>query len=206
METFKKIYKAIFEEKLVEEMLSFGVFKSLKKGEHHVCKNSYMIGVPLMISGALKILREDHDGHLVLYFIRPGETCSLTLINQTKRVKSDVCSVAQLDTELLILPKEKSEEWMGKYPSWQSFVLNTYQKRVHTLLELVDSFAFYKKEDRILRYIKEKADVMKTAKLKYNHQQVADDLYSSRVVISRILKKLEEQGRVKLGRGIIEIL
>lgn len=206
METFRKIFKPIFELKLLEEMISCGTSKSLKAGEHHVRKNSYMTGVPLVISGALKILREDHDGHLVLYFIRPGETCSLTLTNETNLVKSQICSVAQLDTELLILPKEKLQEWMCEFSSWQTFVLQTYQKRIHILLEVVDSFAFFKKEDRVMKYLKEKGNVLSTNKLKYNHQQIADDLYSSRVVISRLLKNLEQQKRLKLSRGSIEIL
>ena len=162
--------------------------------------------VPIVKSGAVRIARLDDDGaELLLYYLEPGESCAATLSSSLGRKFSAVRVVAELDTELMLLPVERIDEWMLKYPSWRHFILRTFQERFDELLEAVDAVAFHSLEDRVLATLREKIALRGIGFVEATHQQLADELHTSRVVVSRVLKSLERQGLVRLLRNRIEL-
>ena len=167
----------------------------------------YLRGMPLLISGVIKILREDDDGdELLLYYLEKGDTCSMTMACCMGDTKSEIRAIAETDAKLIMVPIQKMEEWTIKYKSWRNFVFNSYHVRLNELLSTLDSIAFQKMDERLIGYLKEKARVTNDDIIHSTHQDIAYDLHSSRVVISRLLKKLEEMGKIKLHRNFIKIL
>ena len=163
--------------------------------------------MPLLVSGAIKILREDEDGdELILYFIEQGDTCAMTLSCCLGNSKSEIRAIAETDTKLIMIPVAKMEEWLGKYKTWQKFVLQSYHNRMSELLEAIDTIAFLKMDERLFKYLKDKAMVNHNELIHVTHQQIARDLHTSRVVISRLLKTLEIDGKIELHRNNIKVL
>jgi CRP/FNR family transcriptional regulator len=122
------------------------------------------------------------------------------------QTKSEIRAIAETDAKLIMVPVQKMEEWTAKYKSWRNFVFESYHSRLNELLHTMDSIAFDKMDERLLNYLKEKARVNNDQTLYNTHQEIAYELHSSRVVISRLLKKLENIGKIKLHRNYIEII
>ena len=200
-------YGNIFEPELINEIVQVGTFKEVPEGYKLIEIGDYLRGMPLLISGVIKILREDEDGdELLLYYLEKGDTCSMTMACCMGDAKSEIRAVAETDAKLIMVPIQKMEEWTAKYKSWRNFVFNSYHVRLNELLSTLDSIAFQKMDERLIGYLKEKARVTKDDVIHSTHQDIAYDLHSSRVVISRLLKKLEEMGKIKLHRNYLEIL
>ncbi|MBB4118635.1 CRP/FNR family transcriptional regulator [Mesonia hippocampi] len=208
METaFLESYQHIFEKELLQEMLEIGTLKEVKKDEQIIDVGSYVKFIPLLINGAIKVLREDNQGdELFLYFLEKGETCSVTMSCCLGHHKSKIRAIAETDTLLITFPVQKMEEWTSKYKTWRDFVFQSYHERVNELLETIDTIAFQQMDDRLISYLKEKVRVSNSASLTTTHQEIAYDLHTSRVVISRLLKKLEKLHKIKLNRNAIEVL
>ncbi len=203
----KNKYSHLFEDELLEEINQVGTFKEIPEGFELIKPGSYIKFMPLIISGAIKVLRGDHDGdELLLYFLEQGDTCAMTLSCCLRHHKSEIKAIAETDTKLVMIPIEKMEEWTSKYKSWRNFVFSSYHKRLVETIETIDSIAFLNMDDRLLKYLKEKTKISHTKIINTTHQQIAYDLHTSRVVISRLLKKLEKKGIVKLNRNNIEVL
>jgi CRP/FNR family transcriptional regulator len=163
--------------------------------------------MPLLISGAIKVLREDNDSdELLLYYLEKGDTCSMTLSCCMGDAISEIRAIAEMDTTLIMVPIHKMDEWTAKYKSWRNFVFDSYHHRLNELLNTLDSIAFDKMDMRLVSYLKEKARINKNHTINNTHQEIAYDLHSSRVVISRLLKKLEQMGKIELHRNHIKIL
>lgn len=200
-------YSYLFEENLLEEIANVSIYKKFKEDDIIIDVNSYMVAIPLIISGAIKILREDKDGdELVLYYIEKGDTCAMTLSCCMGETKSKIKAVAETDVTLLMIPKNKMSEWLSKYKSWQEYILASYHSRLNEFIDAVDSIAFLNMNDRLLKYLKDKAMVIGNDVLNVTHLQIANDLHTSRVVISRLLKALEKQSKIELRRNQIKIL
>ncbi len=165
------------------------------------------ITFPLSLPGAIKISRETKKGdEIVLYFLERGDTCTITFGSGIQSNKSKVRGIAEKDSELIFIPVEKLEEWMIKYASWRSFVIDSYDLRLNEMLEAIDTLAFLKMDERLYKYLVDKVQIMRSTELHTTHQEIAIDLNTSRVVVSRLLKQLENEGRIKLFRNKIEIL
>ncbi|OCK43200.1 Crp/Fnr family transcriptional regulator [Tenacibaculum soleae] len=200
-------YGYLFEENLLQEIANVSIYKKFKEDDIIIDVNSYMVAIPLIISGAIKILREDKDGdELVLYYIEKGDTCAMTLSCCMGETKSKIKAVAETDVTLLMIPKNKMSEWLSKYKSWQEYILASYHSRLNEFIDAVDSIAFLNMNDRLLKYLKDKAMVIGNDVLNVTHLQIANDLHTSRVVISRLLKALEKQSKIELRRNQIKIL
>jgi CRP/FNR family transcriptional regulator len=207
IQDLKEEYGDIFEEELINEIVQVGTFKEVQEGYKFMEIGDYIRGMPLLISGVIKILREDEDGdELLLYYLEKGDTCSMTMACCMGDKKSEIRAIAETDAKLIMVPILKMEEWTGKYKSWRNFVFNSYHVRLNELLSTLDNIAFQKMDERLIGYLKEKARVTKDNIIHSTHQDIAYDLHSSRVVISRLLKKLEEMGKIKLHRNYLEIL
>ncbi len=200
-------YGKTFENELINEIVQVGTFKEVPEGFKLMEIGDFVRGMPLLISGVIKILREDEDGdELLLYYLEKGDTCSMTMACCMGDNKSEIRAIAETDTKLIMVPIQKMEEWTTKYKSWRNFVFNSYHERLNELLNTLDNIAFQKMDERLIGYLKEKARVTKDDFIHSTHQEIAYDLHSSRVVISRLLKKLEEMGKIKLHRNYLKIL
>ncbi len=197
----------LFEQDLIQEIELIGNYKSFKQNTTIIEIGDYIKSMPLLLSGAIKILREDEKGEdLILYYLEKGDTCAMTLSCCMGDTKSKIRAVAETDVELIMLPKQKMTDWLTTYKSWQSFILQSYHNRVDELLEAVDTIAFLKMDERLFKYLKDRAMVTHDDELDTTHKEIAEDLHTSRVVISRLLKKLENEKKIILFRNSIKVL
>lgn len=200
-------YGGIFEPALLDEISAVAKLVPFKEGDVLIDIGKYIKTMPLLISGAIKIMREDFDtGELLLYFIEKGDTCSMTLTCCVGDKKSEIRAIAENNGLVAMIPVGKMEEWMGKYKSWQAYVFESYNNRFNELLNAIDNIAFMHMDERLLNYLSETSKVNSSTIINKTHQEIANELNSSRVVISRLLKALENEGRIKLNRNNIELL
>lgn len=206
-EILKQAYGYIFEEELLEEIEKVATYKEFKANDYLIEIGDYIKSMPLLLEGAIKILREDDDGdELLLYFLERGDTCAMTLTCCMGHSKSKIRAIAETDGTLLMIPIEKMEEWLTKYKTWRNFVFDSYNIRLKEMLEAIDTLAFMNLDERLYKYLTDKAKVLGNTEINNTHQQIAYELHTSRVVISRLLKSLELQGKIKLNRNKIEVL
>ena len=207
LQELKEAYGFIFEDDLIEEIAQVGSLQYVIAGEKIIEIGDYVKMMPLLMEGAIKVMREDKDGdELLLYFLERGDTCAMTLSCCLGQTKSEIRAVAERDTKLIMIPIEKMEEWTSKYKSWRDFVFESYHARLNEMLETIDTIAFMNMDQRLMKYLQDKAKIIQNEVIAATHQQIAYDLHTSRVVISRLLKKLEIDGRIKLQRNSIEVL
>lgn len=200
-------YGYLFEPELLDEIETAGKCKLIKQGERLLDIGQDITVMPLIFSGAIKILREDDEGdELLLYFIEKGDTCAMTFSCCLGSGKSEIRAIAESDTELLMIPISKMDQWMVKYQSWREFILDSYHTRMSELLETIDTLAFMKMDERIMKYLKDRAMVTNDDIIYSTHQDVANDLHTSRVVVSRLLKSLEKEGKIELSRNHIKVI
>ena len=200
-------YSYIFEEALLDEIAKVAVYKEFKADDYLIEIGDYIKTMPLLLTGAIKILREDENGdELLLYFLERGDTCAMTLTCCMGQSKSRIRAIAETDGAMLMIPVEKMEEWLTKYKTWRNFVFDSYNVRLNEMLEAIDTLAFMNLDERLYKYLIDKAKVIGDTEIKNTHQEIAYEMHTSRVVISRLLKALELQGKIKLHRNKIEIL
>lgn len=205
-EELRDAYHFIFEEELLQEMLKVGSLKEVKSGGIIIDIGDYVKQMPLLLEGAIKILREDKDGdELLLYFLERGDTCAMTLSCCLGQTKSEIRAVAEKDTSLVMIPIEKMEEWTSRFKSWRNFVFESYHSRLTEMLDTIDTIAFLHMDERLMKYLQDKAKINKTEQIQVTHQEIAYDLHTSRVVVSRLLKKLELDGKIGLQRNSIMV-
>ena len=205
-ESIYKTYNGVFEKALIDEIVSSAKLVEFKEGDVLIDIGKYIKTVPLLITGAIKIMREDFDkGELLLYFIEKGDTCAMTLACCVGDKKSEIKAVAENDGLVAMIPVGKMEEWLGKYKSWRAFVMESYNNRFIELLGALDNIAFMNMDSRLYNYLLEKSQVNRSNIINKTHKEIAEDLNSSRVVISRLLKALENEGKIKLNRNSIEL-
>ena len=206
-EKLEEYYSVVFEPELLDEIAKVGTYKKVKENDLLLDIGDTFHQIPLILTGAIKISRETKKGEeIVLYFLERGDTCTITFGSGLQSNKSKVRGVAEKDSELIFIPVEKLEEWMVAYPSWRSFVIDSYDIRLNEMLEAIDTLAFLKMDKRLYKYLIDKVQIMRSTDLATTHQEIAVDLNTSRVVVSRLLKQLENEGRIKLFRNKIEVL
>lgn len=206
-EKLEEYYNVVFEEGLLDEIAEVGTYQKVKENDLLLDIGDQFHQIPLMLTGAIKISRETNAGEeIVLYFLERGDTCTITFGSGLQSSKSKVRGVAEKDSEIIFIPVEKLEEWMVKYPSWRSFVIDSYNIRLNEMLEAIDTLAFMKMDQRLFKYLIDKVQIMRSTTLNTTHQEIAVDLNTSRVVISRLLKQLENEGKIKLYRNKIEVI
>ena len=207
IQELKESYGNLFEEALIDEIAQVCTFKEVPAGHKLMEIGEYIKGMPLLISGVIKVLREDPDGdELLLYYLEQGDTCSMTMSCCIGQAKSEIRAIAETDAKLIMVPVRKMEEWTAKYRSWRNFVFESYNNRLNEMLLTIDMIAFLNMDERLVNYLQEKARVNQDSIIRNTHQEIAYDLHSSRVVISRLLKKLEQMGKLEIHRNYVKIL
>jgi CRP/FNR family transcriptional regulator len=200
-------FNQILDEDLLNEIFESGIIKQYKKDDIIIDINQPLNYIPLLLSGNIKILREDGKGdELLLYFLEAGDTCAMSLTCCLKTSKSNIRAVAESDSILVLIPTNKIQDWFKNNDSWRNFILESYQIRFNEMLETIDTLAFLKMDERVFKYLIDKVKLNASTDLEIKHSNIADDLHTSRVVISRILKQLENEKKIKLSRNKIEVL
>ncbi len=206
-ETIENKFPILLEPALLDEMEKHCTIRTIEAGVNFIEIGDKIISMPLMISGSIKVVREDADGNeILLYYLTGGETCATTLSCCMNDARSEVRATVLEDVTAISVPIQFINEWLRKYDSWRTFVMLSYRTRFEELLQTVDSIAFMKMDERLEKYILQRSTELKSKILLGTHQEIADDLHTSREVVSRLLKQLENLGRIKLSRNKIEII
>jgi len=196
-----------FEPALLKEMELRARMISAKEGAVILDIGQTVRSIPLLLQGVLKITRIDEQGkELLLYYLHANESCAMTFTCCMQQYPSEIKASAESDVEYLAVPVSAMDEWLTKYPSWKSFVMRTIRSRFNELLNAIDQLAFQKLDERLEHYLKEKSRSTGSTLINLSHEQIANDMASSREVISRLLKRLENEGKVLLYRNQIKIM
>lgn len=200
-------YSDIFEKELIEEIAEVSHYDKISKGNLLIDIDQDLTHIPMILDGVVKIVRKDSEGNeLSLYYLEKGNTCSISFANCINRRKSIFKGTAEQDVEAVFVPVEYIDEWLIKYKTFRYFIIDSYHFRLLEMVESIDSLAFLKLEERLLKYLNDKMKISNTKTLTITHQELAVDLNSSRTVISRILKHLENQGKVRMHRNRLQVL
>lgn len=192
---------------LLEELSEHGIERTFENGEVIMRKGQYMKYIPLILSGSVKVLREDDQGNeILLYYLEGGNSCAMSITCCMKEEKSKIQAIAEETAHLVLIPTQQSNAWMRKYSSWRDFILMSYSTRLDELLFALDSVAFHSLDERLLTYLQMRSKKLNTNEFEITHQEIAKELNSSREAISRLLKKLETLGQVKLGRNRVHLI
>ncbi|MBY0477353.1 MAG: Crp/Fnr family transcriptional regulator [Chitinophagaceae bacterium] len=202
---FRKNYP-LFEDQLVHEIEEQGEFRTFPADEILMRKGQFIRSTMLVLNGLIKVYREDDDGNeFLMYYLKPGEACALSLVCAAKHEASPIMAKTVIETEVMMVPVDTMSEWMGKFKSWYQFVIETYRNRFDELLITLDNVAFRSMDERLEFYLRRARDAQQTTLLNISHQEIAQELNTSREVVSRLLKKMEQKGRVELHRNAIEL-
>ncbi|MTE28241.1 Crp/Fnr family transcriptional regulator [Winogradskyella ouciana] len=197
----------LFDSDILERIASVALPKTYKKHDIIIDIGQDLNYIPLLINGNIKVLREDEDGNeLLLYVLESGDTCAMSLTCCMAKSKSKIRAVADEDVSVLMIPIDNMKLWFNTNESWRNFILLSYQVRFDEMLETIDTLAFMKMDKRVHKYLKDQVKLTASKTLKVTHQEIAEDLHTSRVVISRLLKQLEKEKRIELGRNRITVL
>lgn len=200
-------FRLLFEEELINEICKASELKKLPADTTLMSVGQQITHMPLVVSGSLKVMTEDSNGEeLLLYYLELGDTCAMTLNCCSRAAKSAISAMTEEPAEVLFIPVEYMEKWMVEYTSWRNFVLESYNTRLNEMLEAIDNLAFNNMEERLTKYLRDRAMIKQRGELKITHFQIASDLHSSRVVISRLMKKLEKDGVIIQKRNQVEVL
>jgi len=199
--------KNLFSNQLLNEIALNGEMINFDKDEIIIDINQKLENIPILISGNIKVLREDEEGHdLLLYVLESGDTCAMSLTCCISSKKSKIRAITDKPTQVVMISIADMQSWMSTYEEWRIFILQSYQIRFDEMLETIDTLAFMKMDERLYKYLINKVKLNSSLIIKHTHQNIAEDLNTSRVVISRLLKQLETAGKIKLGRNKIEVL
>ncbi len=205
-ERIEATYPYQFEEELLNEIDELGSLIEFKSNDVMIDLNQFIKGMPILLSGAIKIMREDFDeGELLLYFLEKGDTCAMTMACCLGDKQSKIRAIAETEGELVMIPIVKMDEWLAKYPSWRRFIFDSYNNRMEEMLVAIDNLAFNDMNERLKKYLLDVASINKGKVVVKTHQEIAYELNTSRVVISRLLKALEKEGFLQLNRNEITI-
>ena len=199
--------QALFEPALLQEIQQFGTWQSFKEGDIIMDYGKYIRMMPIITKGTIKVLRLDENGNeILLYYLSSSESCSMAYSCCIEAKKSEVKAIAEDEVELIAIPHIKLDEWLCAYPSWKNYIMRSFNDRFIELLKSIESIAFHKLDERLIAYLKEKQRHTGSSVIKASHYQIADELATSRVVISRLLKQLENSKKIILYRSEIKLL
>lgn len=200
-------FNSLFEEELLNEMVQIGQIHSFEENQILIELDQTITHMPLLLHGAIRIMRDDdNDGELLLYYLEKGDTCAMTMTCCLGTKRSNIRATAETAGEMVLIPVQKMDEWLAKYSTWRAFVLGSYQDRLDEMMRSIDNLAFNDSKGRLKNYLIEIASVNKTRTVNKTHAEIAYEMNTSRVVISRLIKALENEGFIKQQRNNISII
>jgi CRP/FNR family transcriptional regulator len=193
--------------KMLTKLFEYGQQKSFKEGDVILNENAYIKSVPIVISGSMRVMRTDEDGReLLLYYIKSGESCIMSFLGGLHDDTSKVKAIAEEAAEVLFVPVDKVREMIKEFPEWTEYIFRLYHKKFEELLAVINDVAFKKMDERLLDFLKKKCELSGEKTIHITHEQIAIELGSARVVISRLLKHMEDLNLIELGRNKITLL
>lgn len=190
-----------------DKLTAYGLAKTFTEGDVILNENAYINAIPIVTKGNIRVLRTDEDGReILLYYIKAGESCIMSFLGGMHHDTSKVKAIAEEETEILFIPIDKVSLLIKQFPEWLDYIFRLYHKRFEELLEVVNAVAFKKMDERLLDFIKKKCEITNSHTLYVTHEQLANELGTARVVVSRLLKQMEESGLVQLGRNKITLV
>lgn len=200
-------FSYLFDEEILNNISEVAKIKAFKKNDIIIDIGQELKYVPLLIRGNIKVLREDSEGsELLLYVLESGDTCAMSFTCCMAKSVSKIRAIADEDTTVIMIPIEEMRGWFDTNTSWRSFILQSYQIRFDEMLETIDTLAFMKMDERLFKYLTDQVKLSASTDLEITHQEIAEDLHTSRVVVSRLLKQLEKQEKITLGRNKIHVI
>ncbi|NND07057.1 MAG: Crp/Fnr family transcriptional regulator [Saprospiraceae bacterium] len=205
LDTFSDLSK---DQQLLEELVAAATVRKISKHEVMIDYGSYIHFVPLVVQGTIKVVRENREGReILLYFLTDGSTCAASFSCCLIRKRSEIRAVAETDATILAIPLASADDWLSRYKVWRDFIMSSYDERLYALIDLVDKLAFANLDENLWDYLQDRASLDPHADyISASHQEIALDLNVSREAVSRLLKKLENRGKVELGRNRIRLL
>ncbi len=201
-----KKFDFLLEQGLRTEFDQVGIKLDFNTGDIIIEPNKYIKVIPILLKGTIKVIRETNEGNeLILYYIKAGQSCAVSLSTSLMNKLSNIKAIAEEKVELIAIPSSTSVKWYDSYASWRMFVLRTMDNRYDEIINALDSVAFKKIDERLMDYLKAKTEAVQSNILNITHQEIANELSTSREVISRSLKQLEQKGILKLFRNKVEI-
>ena len=199
--------KSLFEPALLQEIQQFGTWQSFKENDLIMDYGKYIRMMPIIVKGTVKVLRLNENGNeILLYYLSSSESCSMAYSCCIEAKKSEVKAIAEDDVELIAIPHIKLDEWLCKYPGWKNYIMRSFNERFLELLKSIESIAFHKLDERLIAYLREKQRLSGSSVIKTSHYLIAGELATSRVVVSRLLKQLENDKKIILYRNEIKLL
>jgi CRP/FNR family transcriptional regulator len=201
------IFSKVFEPGLMAKVQAHATLMNLNSGDVMLKIGKPVWGIPLLAKGTVKISRVNEEGQeILLYYVKAGETCAMSFTCWMTTQVSSIKSTAEDECVLYVIPGKVADEWMQQYPTWKKFVMNTILDGFTEIVKSIDDVAFKKMDDRLVSYLKAKSGISGSSLVNVTHQQIADELGTNRVVVSRLLKKLETDGLLLLYRHQIKLL
>lgn len=192
---------------LVEKLYQYGITKNYQEGDIILDENASIRSIPIVMKGMLKVIRTEEDGReILLYYIKVGESCIMSFLGGMHNEKSIVKAEIEENAEILFLPLDKVSLFIKEHPEWLDYIFRLYHKRFEELLDIINAIAFKKVDERLLNLLQKKSGLTNSETINTTHEQLANELGTARVVVSRLLKQLEEDGILKLGRNKITLL
>lgn len=207
MQSLKTNLSSFLEKNLVDEILASSKTIFVKEGDVIMDYGKKISFLPLVVSGTIKVMRRDEEAReILLYYLNANDSCTMAYSCCMENKKSEIKAIAEDNTELLQIPHNKLDEWLFKYPSWKSYVFNSFSQRFNELLKSFENIAFHKLDERLVSYLKNKTKISGKTSIQLSHQKIAEDMGTNRVVISRLLKQLENNKKLVLYRNEIKLL
>ncbi len=190
-----------------EKLLDVGIMKTFEPGSTILRFNAYINSIPIVFKGSIRVMRADDEGkEMLLYYINPGESCIMSFLAGMHLDTSKVKAIAEETTEVLFVPMDKVNLFIKEFPEWLDYIFKLYHKRFEELLSVVNEVAFKKLDERLLSFLQKKSEQNGDVNILISHEQLANELGTARVVVSRLLKQMENQGLVELGRNKIKLV
>ena len=200
-------FNYLFDSELIDSIANVAFLKNFQKADIIIDIGQDLNFIPLLIKGNIKVLREDTDGdELLLYVLETGDTCAMSLTCCMSKSTSKIRAIADEGVTVIMIPIANMKLWFNSNESWRNFILQSYQVRFDEMLETIDTLAFMKMDERLFKHLTDQVKLSASTNLEVTHQEIAEDLNTSRVVISRLLKQLERENKIELGRNKIRVL
>ncbi|MBL7692374.1 MAG: Crp/Fnr family transcriptional regulator [Flavipsychrobacter sp.] len=201
------IFRNTFERDLINQLQEKASIVEVPAGTTILKVGDVIRVVPIVLSGLIKVVRQDDDGHeLLLYYVNSAESCAMTVTSYMQRSPSEIMAIAEDTVQLMVVPVGVADDLYAQYAGWKTFVMKTIRDRFRELLVTIDQIAFQKLDERLVNYLRDRSRATGSPLLNVSHEQIAMDLATSRVVISRLLKKLEQEKKVNLYRNQIRLM